>query len=361
MADFIDTRGRGTGQSPPNRFERLSVEEDAGAWEEIAANDPDFEKKRPRTETYRDDTQSIITTNRSPDIGFEKSLNPYRGCEHGCSYCYARPYHEYLGFNAGLDFETKLMVKERAPELLEREMARKSWVPTCLACSGVTDCYQPIEKKYEITRQCLEVLRDFRNPVGIITKNSLITRDLDLLAELANFNASAVMLSITSLDPKLAGILEPRASRPQARLNAVKAISEAGIPAGVSLAPVIPGLNEHEIPALLEAAADHGAQFASYTILRLPYGVKDIFEDWLERHFPGRKETVLGRIRDLRGGKLNNSQYGSRMSGEGPQAKQISNLFRVSAERCGLNREYSRRNLSIDSFRRRMPGQMELF
>lgn len=359
MAAFIDPKGRGTVSSPANRFERLSVEEDDAAWEEIAAVDSDFEKKRPRTETFRDDSQSIITSNRSPDIGFEKSLNPYRGCEHGCSYCYARPYHEYLGFNAGLDFETKLMIKETAPELLEREMARRSWKPTVLACSGVTDCYQPVERKLQITRKCIEVLRDFRNPVGIITKNALVRRDFDLLSDLASYEASAVMMSITSLDPELAGILEPRASRPQARLDAVREASEVGIPVGISVAPVIPGLNEHEIPAILEAAADHGAQFASFTVLRLPYGVKDIFSEWLDRHFPGKKETVLGRVRELRGGQLNSSQYGSRMTGEGPLARQISDLFNISADRVTLNRQ--RRSLSTASFRRRMPGQMELF
>jgi hypothetical protein len=230
MPIHLSHRGRGTVESPPNRFERLSIESDDGAWEEIAKVDPDFEPRRLRTEFLRDDTKSLITANDSPDIGFTHSLNPYRGCEHGCAYCYARPYHEYLGYNAGIDFETRLLVKERAPELLEAELAMKSWVPTSLACSGVTDCYQPIERKLEITRRCLAVLADFRQPVGLITKNALVTRDLDHLRDLAQHGAVNVVLSLTTLDAQLASVLEPRASRPSARLEALKTLSDAGIP-----------------------------------------------------------------------------------------------------------------------------------
>ncbi|MEM7603377.1 MAG: radical SAM protein, partial [Verrucomicrobiota bacterium] len=229
--------------------------QDDGAWEEIARIDPEFEPERIRTETLVDDSRSIIATNSSPDIGFSHSLNPYRGCEHGCAYCYARPYHEYLGMNAGIDFESRIMVKPRAAELLEETLAKPSWKPVSLACSGVTDCYQPVEKTQRITRACLEVLADFRNPVGIITKNALVTRDLELLSQLAEFDASFVVLSITSLDRKLASTLEPRASTPSARLGAIRELSEAGIPVGVSVAPIIPGLNDHEIPSIMEAAA----------------------------------------------------------------------------------------------------------
>lgn len=359
MPFHISPRGRGTTDSPPNRFEKFSTETDDGAWEEIAAREDDFEPVRPQTEILPDDSQSIITTNQSPDIGFSHSLNPYRGCEHGCAYCYARPYHEFLGYNAGLDFETKIIAKHRAPELLEQQLAKASWKPVSLACSGVTDCYQPVEKSLQITRRCLEVLANARNPVGIITKNALVTRDIDHLAELASFDASVVVLSLTSLDPDLSGKLEPRASRPDARLRAIRMLSEAGIPVGVSLAPIIPGLNDHEIPEIMQAAADHGAAFASGTVIRLPFGVKDIFASWLDRCLPDRKELVLGRIRDLRGGKLNESDFGTRMTGKGPLAKQIQQWIAVSKRRAGM--ENPRKSLSTASFRRPMPGQRELF
>lgn len=359
MEKFIDGKGRGTVSQPGNRFERLRIELDPSAFEELSRIDPDFVPIRPETRCYNDDSQSIISKNASPDLGFDFSVNPYRGCEHGCSYCYARPYHEYLGFNAGLDFETRLMVKQNAPDLLERELARPGWVPRNLACSGVTDCYQPAERKFEITRECLRVLKDFRNPVGIVTKNALVCRDIDHLAELARFGASAVAISLTTLDRDLAGQLEPRASRPGARLKAIGELSDAGVPVGVSLAPVIPGINDHEIPAILEAARDHGASFARYTVLRLPHGVKDIFSDWLDRHFPGKKEMVLGRIREMRGGRLNQSGFGTRMSGEGIIADQIRAMFSVSRRRSGL--EGRSPILNTEHFRRRTPGQRELF
>ncbi len=359
MPIHLSHRGRGTVENPPNRFERLSVESDDGAWEEIARTDPDFEPRRVRTEFLRDDTRSIITSNASPDIGFSHSLNPYRGCEHGCAYCYARPYHEYLGYSSGIDFESRILVKERAPELLEEELAKKSWRPVPLACSGVTDCYQPVERKLEITRRCLAVLADFRQPVGIVTKNALVTRDLDLLAELVAHGAVKVVLSLTTLDAELASALEPRASRPAARLAAMKALSDAGVPVGVSVAPIIPGLNDHEIPALMEAAAAHGAVSAFGTILRLPYAVKEVFAAWLDRFEPGRKELILNRIREMRGGRLNDTDYGNRMTGTGPLAEQIARLVQISKRRAGLDRP--RAPLSAAAFRRRTPGQMELF
>lgn len=359
MPFHVSHRGRGTTERPPNRFERLSIEDDEGAWEEIARADPEFEPRVVRTQYLRDETRSIITSNDSPDIGFSHSLNPYRGCEHGCAYCYARPYHEYLGYNAGIDFETRLLVKERAADLLEEELAKKSWQPTVLACSGVTDCYQPIERKLAITRSCLEVLADFRNPVGLITKNALVTRDIDLLQRLAEHDAVSVTLSLTTLDPKLASTLEPRASRPAARLAAIRQLSEAGIPVGISVAPIIPGLNDHELPALMEAAAEHGASYASGTMLRLPYVVKDLFATWLKRFEPGKREMILGRVAELRGGKMNDSNFGTRFTGTGPMAEQIARLVEVSMRRAGLDR--SRVKLSTAAFRRKMPGQMELF
>ncbi len=355
------THGRGAREAPPNRFEKLHV-----TWEpEVQAGvapdgNPDSLPPTIKTSFLRDDTQTIISRNDSPDIGFDVSLNPYRGCEHGCAYCYARPYHEYLGFDAGIDFESKIMVKTRAAELLERELSSKRWKPSPLACSGVTDCYQPVEKELEITRQCLGVLARFCHPVGIITKNHLVTRDIDHLQRLAAVDASAVYLSITTLHPKLAHRLEPRASSPSQRLQAIQQLRQAGIPVGVNVAPIIPGLNDHEIPAILEAAADHGALSASYTVIRLPYAVKDIFAHWLDEHLPGEKEKILGRIRELRGGeKLNDGAFGTRMSGTGAGAKGIKTLFRVSRKRYGLDRKT--RPLSTAAFTPPRGRQLELF
>ncbi|MDF1852996.1 MAG: PA0069 family radical SAM protein [Verrucomicrobiales bacterium] len=354
-----EAKGRGSVLEPAHRFSNYSVVDDPGVREELARVDPDLEAIRPATKVEIDDSRSILTENRSPDIGFRYSLNPYRGCEHGCAYCYARPYHEYLGYNAGIDFETRILAKELAPDLLEQKLASPSWQPEPIACSGITDCYQPLERNLRITRECLVRFRDFRNPVGVITKNALVTRDLDLLSELSSHEAALVVISLTSLDADLAGRLEPRASRPQARLDAMKALSEAGIPVGVSVAPLIPGLNDHEIPALLEASADHGASFASGTLVRLPYAVKDVFADWLERFLPDRKELILNRIREIRGGELNDSDFHTRMTGKGPLASQIRQLLRLSKRRFGL--EERAPILSSSSFRRRLPGQLELF
>src|ERR1700720_986826 len=336
-------RGRGANINPANRFEALRYElED---WCE-----PDADTRSLPTQFFRDDSQSVISYNNSPDVGFDASLNPYRGCEHGCAYCYARPTHEYLGFSAGIDFETRILVKPNAAELLAAELARPSWKPQLLALSGVTDAYQPIERKLQITRSCLRVLAEFRNPVIVITKNHLVTRDADYLAELAGINASSVALSITTLDPKLARIMEPRASSPSQRLDAITPLHGAGIPVGVNVAPIIPGINEHEIPNITEAAAQAGAQFASYTIIRLPLTVAPVFVAWLEAHFPERKEKVLSRIRSMRNGKLNNPDFSSRMRGDGPMAEQIRQLFQVSCRRAGLNRDHQ--ELSTAAFRR---------
>lgn len=328
-SDNEPIRGRGSSGNLPNRFERLHYEVDPDA--------PLDERPAPRTQFFRDSSCSIIATNDSPDVGFDASVNPYRGCEHGCVYCYARPTHEYLGLSSGLDFETKIMVKEDAPHLLRRELSSKKWRPRILGLSGVTDPYQPIEAKLQLTRRCLQVLAEFRNPVAIITKNRLVTRDIDILQELASHEAAAVFVSVTTLDGSLARVLEPRTSQPQGRLAAVRELSEARVPAGVMIAPIIPGLNDHEIPAILQAAAAAGAQYAGYVLLRLPHGVADLFENWLTQHFPDKKEKVLGRIRDMRAGKLNDARFGVRMKGEGVLAETIRDFFRLACRTAGIH------------------------
>lgn len=335
--------------------------EDDPEWLEELARDPEAVPPSPRTVLFTDDTQSLITKNTSPDLSFDYSLNPYRGCEHGCAYCYARRYHEFLGFSSGLDFESKLLVKPRAPALLREELSRPSWHAGKLACSGVTDCYQPVERKLRITRGCLEVLAECRQPVVLITKNHLITRDADLLAQLAAWRAGAALISVTTLDPALAATLEPRASLPRMRLAAVTALRDAGVPVGVSVAPVIPGLNDHEIPAILDAARAAGAQFATYSIVRLPGSVADVFAEWLGRHVsPEASSRILQRIRDMRGGRLNEQRPGIRMKGEGALAEQIGRLFRVTARKLGLDK--IRPDVTGENFRRPAPGgQMELF
>jgi DNA repair photolyase len=344
-------RGRGAGFNPPNRFIPLYYEDDPNRLDPDATN--------PRTQFFDDQSRSIITQNDSPDVGFTHSLNPYRGCEHGCSYCYARPFHEYLGFSAGLDFETKIMVKRDAPDLLRHELSKPSWQPVMLALSGVTDAYQPIERQLQITRHCLKVLVEFRNPVGIVTKNHLVTRDIDQLAALAHFRAAHVFISLTTLDADLARVLEPRASSPQARLSAIRELRAAGIPVGVMVAPIIPGLTDHETPAILQAAAEAGAQFAAHVLLRLPFAVKDLFEDWLRSHVPHKADKVLRCLRAMRGGQLNDARFGSRMKGEGPLAQMIHDQFRIHRRRVGLQEQAP--ELSIESFRRPGPVQRRLF
>ena len=337
--------GRGSAENPKNRFEALEVTLDPDEF------DPD--EPRPKTVFYRDTSRSIVAYNDSPDIGVGAGVNPYRGCEHGCAYCFARPTHEYLGFSAGLDFESKIMVKLDAPELLRRELSAPGWTPQVVAMSGVTDCYQPVERKLKLTRRCLEVLLEFRNPVSVITKNHLVTRDLDVLSELARFEAVSVGISLTTLDDALRRVLEPRTSPPHKRLEAVARLAEAGVKVGVMTAPIIPGLNDHEIPALVKAAAKAGAQWCGYTIVHLPYGVKDLFAAWLERHTPERKEKVLNRIREMRGGRLNDPRFFYRMRGEGLYAEQIDALHRLACQRAGLPRpSYT---LTTEHFR--VPGR----
>jgi DNA repair photolyase len=341
----LPIHGRGTGENPGNRFETIRYEVDPDL-------DPE-ERPSPRTVFLRDTSRSIIVRNDSPDVGFDASINPYRGCEHGCIYCYARPYHEYLGFSSGLDFETKILVKENAADLLRRELASPGWKPEILGISGVTDPYQPIERQLRLTRGCLEVLAEFRNPVRVITKNHLVTRDADLLSELAGHHAAGVFLSVTTLDEELRRVMEPRTATAAARLEAIRTLSGAGVPTGVMVAPIIPGLNDHEVPAILSAAAGAGALFAAYTIVRLPYAVNDLFIEWLARHFPDRKDKVLGGIRSVRGGKLNDSRFGSRMRGEGARADIIKRMFRVASKNAGIPQAGS--ELSTAAFRRSGP------
>ena len=342
---------RGAAENPPNRFEKVHLERDED-W------NPE-EDPLPRTQFLKDSSKSIIAYNDSPDIGFEASINPYRGCEHGCIYCYARPFHEYLGFSSGIDFETKIMVKENAPQLLRDELSSPKWKPQVIAISGVTDCYQPIERKMKITRGCLEVLAEFRNPVGIITKNFLVTRDIDLLAELARHNAVQVHISLTTLDTELRKIMEPRTSPPAARLEAIRRLSEAGVRVGILMAPIVPGLTDHEIPAVLDAAAKAGAKTAGHVTLRLPHAVAPLFEKWLETHFPERKEKVLNRLRSMRDGKLYDSKWGQRMRGNGVFADQIEQLFDVARRKVGIAERGG--ELSTAAFRRPGGAQLQLF
>jgi DNA repair photolyase len=343
-------KGRGSAENPRNRFHSISRDKVVDSdWE--LESDPS-----PVTQFLSDSSRSIITSNSSPDVGFEASINPYRGCEHGCAYCYARPTHEYLGFSAGLDFETRIMVKERAPELLSKELASKKWVPKVLAMSGVTDPYQPIEKRLKLTRKCLEVLLEFRNPVAIITKNHGVVRDRDLLSPLADLQAAMVFISITTLDRDLCGILEPRTSRPEKRLEAISILNSEGIPTGVMVAPVIPGLTDTEIPRILDSAAQAGAKFAGMVPLRLPLAVAPLFEDWLEKQLPGQKKKILNRIRSIRGGALNDPGFGSRMTGQGVFAGQIRDLFELSCRRNGLNKE--KYHLSTQYFRKPVGNQL---
>lgn len=352
--NFRLEQGRGALENPTGRFEKIQLVDNPDTdW-------PDYDELPPlKTELFNDHTKSFISYNDSPDIGFNCSMNPYRGCEHGCIYCYARPSHEYLGFSAGLDFESKIMVKMDAPMLLRKELSAKSWDPQPIALIGNTDCYQPTERKLKLTRQCLEVLLDFRNPAGVITKNHLITRDIDILSEMAKFNIVRVLISTTSLDEHIQRTMEPRASSPKLRLEAIRKLSEAGIPTGVMIGPIVPGLTDHEMDPILKAASEAGATFCTYTILRLPHGVKDLFSTWLGTHFPDRKNKVLNRVRDIRGGRLNDPRFGNRMTGDGKYADYIHSMFALSRKRYGLDRE--RAPLTTEHFRNPENHQLSLF
>jgi DNA repair photolyase len=342
-------RGRGAGENTSGRFERLTLDVEAETYNDLCVTGDEEAERQIKTEIYRDTSRTVVSTNDSPDIGMEVTLNPYRGCEHGCIYCYARPTHEYLGLSAGLDFESKIFAKPDAAQLLEKKLQSPSWQPKVLTLSGVTDCYQPAERKLRITRACLEVLRDFRNPAAIITKNHLVTRDIDIFREMTRDNTISVNISVTTLDGDLARKMEPRASQPAMRLRAIEMLAKENIPVGIMIGPVLPGLTEHEIPDILKAVADAGARVAHYTMLRLPYGVKDLFQSWLKEHYPDRAEKILNRVRDMRGGKLYNAEFGTRMTGEGFYADQIAQIFALYRKKYNLNR-YTK--LSSEGFNR---------
>ncbi|NBC85588.1 MAG: PA0069 family radical SAM protein [Bacteroidetes bacterium] len=344
--------GRGARRNLPNRFEPLHVDLNPGDLNED-------ERRSVDTQFFVDPTKSILSKNDSPDIPFDYSLNPYKGCEHGCPYCYARPSHEYWGLSAGIDFESKIFVKTEAPQQLAETFQKSSWTPQPVSLSGNTDPYQPVERDLEITRGCLKVLLRHRHPVSIVTKSALIRRDVDLLSQLAERNLVNVAISLTSVDDALSGKLEPRAARPSLRLKTIRTLSEAGVPVGILLAPVIPGLNDEEMPRILSAAAENGARSASYVLLRLPGAVADVFEDWIDEHVPDRKSRILGRLRELRDGKLNDSTFGRRFRGQGEWASVLRQLFHSARRSAGL--ESGLPTLSTEHFRPLSGGQMSLF
>ncbi len=343
-------RGRGAASNPASQFLKHHHVEDPAALDEA-------DLRQVKTEFFADTSRSPLSKNNSPDVPFDYGLNPYRGCEHGCIYCYARPSHEYLGYSAGLDFETKIVVKYDIANLLAKTFQKKSWQPKPVMLSGNTDCYQPVERDLKLTRSCLEVFAWYRNPVSIITKNYLVTRDLDILEELAERNLISVSISITSLKPEITRVMEPRTSHPLRRLEAVEKLAARGIPVGVMVAPVVPGLTDEELPEIVKAAAERGAKWAHYVMLRLPGAVKGLFVEWLGNEFPDRKQRVINRLRDLRGDELTDKRFGRRMRGEGKWAEIISQLHRNTVKQLGLNKE--RTMLSLEHFRR--AGQQDLF
>jgi DNA repair photolyase len=348
-------RGRGAGVNPSGRFEpqsRIAYDDGWGTVDELPPLKTTVTTERART---------IITRNDSPDISFDRSINPYRGCEHGCSYCFARPTHAYMGLSPGLDFETRLFVKPNAAELLERELGAPSYQPRTIAMGTNTDPYQPIEREHRITRQVLEVLARTRHPVGIVTKSALVTRDIDILAPMAAEGLAKVAISVTTLDRRIARAMEPRASTPDKRLEAVRALSDAGIPTSVMLAPIVPAVTDSEIERILEAAHAYGAREAGYVLLRLPLEVSEIFRDFLLRTFPDRYRHVMNVLRSMRGGKDYDAEWGKRMRGAGPYAWQIGRRFEIAARRLGINK--TRVRLSTDKFIRPTRGgvQLQLF
>jgi DNA repair photolyase len=352
-------RGRGALSNQMGRYEkqtRFLVDDgwDDG-WRSEDATPPPI-----RTEVIHDATRSIIARNQSPDISFDQSINPYRGCEHGCIYCFARPSHAYLGLSPGVDFESRLFAKPNAAELLVKELSAPGYVPKVIAMGTNTDPYQPLEKKMRITRSILEVLRDFQHPVAIVTKSPLILRDLDILSDMASMGLAKAALSITTLDRKLARAMEPRAGTPARRLQAIRGLAEAGIPAGVMFAPAIPALNDHEMEAVLAASKEAGARSAGYVLLRLPLEIKDLFREWLEAEVPGRAKHVMALVRSMRGGKDYDSQWNTRMRGTGPYAEMMGRRFHMAVKKLGLNQPS--KPLDINNFRRppRIGDQLSL-
>ena len=342
-------KGRGALSNESSRFDGERRIRTTDGWEAPPPAEPSEDDELPplRTTLTRDATRTIIARNNSPDIGFDRSINPYRGCEHGCVYCFARPTHAYLGLSPGLDFETRILFKPEAATLLRNELAAPKYKCDVIAMGTNTDPYQPVERDLKVTRQILRVLSDFNHPVGIVTKNHLITRDIDILADMARRNLAEAFLSVTTLDKDLARVMEPRASAPHRRLAAVRELADAGIPTGVMTAPMIPGLNDHEMESILEAAVEAGATRAGYVPLRLPLELKELFEEWLKLHRPDRAERVLSLIRQMRGGQLYDAEFGSRMRGEGSLALLLSQRFAAAVKRLGLNRVRKRLDTSI--------------
>jgi DNA repair photolyase len=351
--DGMTIKGRGSQLNTKNRFLKKEL-----VAEHIEGLDEQYDLNR-KTEYYYEHPKKIINGNDSPDVA-EFSMNPYQGCEHGCVYCYARNVHEYWGFSAGMDFEQKIIIKPEAPQLLEKDLSKKSWQPSMIMLSGNTDCYQPVERKMQLTRRMLEVLLKFRNPVGIITKNSLILRDIDLLKELAALKLVTVMVSLTTLDEDLRQKMEPRTATSVNRLKVVETLNANGIPCGVMTAPIIPGLNSHEIPMLIKKAGESGAVGAGYTIVRLNGAVGAIFTDWIKKTFPDRAEKVLNQIAEVHGGQINDSRFGVRMRGEGKIAEAIRQLFKSSVKKHLAGRGFPEYDYSIFNRDAGKP-QMSLF
>ncbi|TAA25968.1 PA0069 family radical SAM protein [Pseudoxanthomonas winnipegensis] len=345
-------KGRGASSHLAGRFERTVSQAEDDGWH--ADDSEEFAVPRLRTQVSEETARSIISRNQSPDVGFTQSVNPYRGCEHGCSYCFARPSHAYLNLSPGLDFETRLFAKTNAPDLLRRELAKPGYVPSPIALGINTDAYQPIERKLQLTRRLIEVFAETRHPFSLITKNALVERDLDLLAPLARDNLVSVHFSVTSLDPRLSARLEPRASAPHARLRAMRTLHEAGVPVGVMVAPVIPWINDHALEAVLEAAHEAGAESAGYVLLRLPHEVAPLFRDWLQAHHPDRAAHVMSTVRQLRGGKDYDSTFGKRMRGQGVYADLLARRFALAHKRLGYA-DVPRRGLDCSRFVRPLP------
>ena len=345
-------RGRGSLSNTSGRYESIARIAFDDGWQSLE-DLPPF-----KTTVHADATRKIITRNDSPDISFDRSINPYRGCEHGCVYCFARPTHAYLGLSAGLDFESKLFMKPEAASLLERELSAPGYTPRTIAIGTNTDPYQPIEKTYEIMRRILEVLERAGHPVGIVTKSALVTRDIDILSRMAERKLAKVALSITTLDAKLARTMEPRAATPARRLEALRQLSDAGIPTTVMVAPVIPAMNDAEIERILDAAALAGVQSAGYVMLRLPLEVRDLFKEWLSAHYPDRFRHVMKLVREMRGGKDYDATFGKRQKGDGPYAWLIGRRFEAACERLGLNKSKTR--LTTEHFQRPVKGSEQL-
>jgi DNA repair photolyase len=353
--DHARRRGRGAQTNATGRYEpRVTIAFDDG-WQSIEELPPFT------TEIAIDTARKVITRNASPDISFDRSINPYRGCEHGCIYCFARPTHAYLGLSPGLDFESKLFMKPDAPELLERELSARNYTPRTIAIGTNTDPYQPIERRFEVMRRILEVLERAGHPVGIVTKSNLVVRDIDILARMAKRNLVRVGISVTTMDAKLSRVMEPRAPTPSRRLDALRQLAEAGVPTSVMVAPVIPAINDAEIERILDAAAACGVRGAGYVLLRLPLEVRDLFREWLKANFPDRERHVFALIRQTRGGKDYDASFGKRMTGGGPYAWMIGKRFDTACNRLGLNAQ--RTELTIEHFRPPRPAseQLDLF